>query len=53
MHVNERFEGRFSRVLSLPDDIDPGAVDASYRDGVLRVSVQRRESAQPRRIEVQ
>jgi HSP20 family protein len=53
LHVNERFEGRFSRVLSLPDDIDPGAVDATYRDGVLRVSVKRRESAQPRRIEVQ
>jgi HSP20 family protein len=53
IHINERFEGRFRRVLSLPDDIDPGAVSASYRDGVLRVSVQRRESAQPRRIEVQ
>jgi HSP20 family protein len=53
VHVNERFAGRFSRVISLPDDIDPGAVNASYRDGVLRVSVQRRESAQPRRIEVQ
>jgi len=53
VHVNERFAGRFSRVVSLPDDIDPAAVSASYRDGVLRVSVQRRESAQPRRIEVQ
>lgn len=53
LHINERFEGRFSRVLSLPDDIDPSAVDATYRDGVLRVSVQRRGSAQPRRIEVQ
>jgi HSP20 family protein len=53
VHVKERFEGRFSRVISLPDDIDPGAVNASYRDGVLRVSVRRRESAQPRRIEVQ
>lgn len=52
-HIDERFEGRFARVLSLPDDIDPGAVNASYRDGVLRISVQRRESAQPRRIEVQ
>lgn len=52
-HINERFEGRFRRVLSLPDDIDPSAVNASYRDGVLHVSVQRRESAQPRRIEVQ
>ena len=53
VHINERFEGRFRRVLSLPDDIDPAAVNASYRDGVLHVSVQRRESAQPRRIEVQ
>lgn len=52
-HINERFEGRFRRVVSLPDDIDPGAVQANYRDGVLHVSVQRRESAQPRRIEVQ
>jgi HSP20 family protein len=52
-HINERFQGRFRRVLSLPDDIDPAAVNASYRDGVLHISVQRRESAQPRRIEVQ
>jgi HSP20 family protein len=40
-------------VISLPDDIDPSAVTANYRDGVLHVSVKRRESAQPRRIEVQ
>jgi HSP20 family protein len=52
-HITERFQGRFRRVLSLPDDIDPAAVNASYRDGVLHISVQRRESAQPRRIEVQ
>lgn len=52
-HINERFDGRFRRVVSLPDDIDPAAVNASCRDGVLHVSVQRRESAQPRRIEVQ
>ena len=52
-HIDERFAGRFARVLSLPDDIDPNAVNASYRDGVLRISVQRRESAQPKRIEVQ
>jgi HSP20 family protein len=53
LHINERFSGRFRRVVSLPDDIDPGAVTAAYTDGVLRVSVQRRESARPRRIEVQ
>jgi HSP20 family protein len=53
VHVNERFDGRFRRVISLPDDIDPNAVSADYTDGVLHVSVKRRESAQPRRIEVQ
>ncbi len=52
-HINERFDGRFRRVVSLPDDVDPSGVNANYRDGVLQVSVRRRESAQPRRIEVQ
>ncbi|HJW23438.1 MAG TPA: Hsp20/alpha crystallin family protein [Rhodocyclaceae bacterium] len=53
VHINERFAGRFRRVISLPDDADPNAVTAEYRDGVLHVSVKRRESAQPRRINVQ
>jgi len=53
LHLNERFDGRFRRVVSLPDDIDPAGVTADYHDGVLHVSVKRRESAQPRRIEVQ
>jgi len=53
VHINERFAGRFSRVVSLSDDLDPNAVSADYRDGVLHVSVKRRESAQPRRITVQ
>lgn len=53
VHINERFEGPFRRVISLPDDIDPAGVKASYRDGVLQVSIPRRASAQPRRIEVQ
>ena len=53
IHINERFAGRFSRVVSLSDDLDPNAVSADYRDGVLHVSVKRRESAQPRRITIQ
>jgi HSP20 family protein len=53
LQMNERYAGRFRRVVSLPDDIDPDAVTAAYRDGVLHVSVKRRESSLPRRIEVQ
>ena len=52
VHINERFEGRFRRVLALPDDADPDAVDANLRDGVLHVTIQRRASAQPRRIAI-
>jgi HSP20 family protein len=53
VHINERFEGRFRRVLTLPDDADPDQVDARLREGVLHITVQRRASAQPRRITVQ
>jgi HSP20 family protein len=31
----------------------PNAVDAKYRDGVLRISIGRKQSAQPRRITIQ
>jgi HSP20 family protein len=52
VHINERFAGRFRRVISLPDDADPDAVDARLRDGVLHVTVSRKASAQPRRIAI-
>ena len=51
-YTEERFAGAFRRVISLPDDIDPSRIEARYRDGVLRVSIARRESVQPRRITV-
>lgn len=53
VYTRERSAGRFTRAISLPDDVDPGQVNASYRDGVLQVSIARRESAQPKRINVQ
>jgi len=52
-HIGERFAGPFRRVVSLPDDIDPNAVEARYRDGVLHVSLKRHEAARPRRIDIQ
>ena len=52
VHVNERFHGRFRRVLTLPDDADPDRIDARMADGVLRVTIPRRALAQPRRIDV-
>ena len=48
----ERYHGEFRRVITLPEDVDPEQVDAKYRDGVLQITVRRRESAQPRQIAV-
>ncbi|HZQ74985.1 MAG TPA: Hsp20/alpha crystallin family protein [Burkholderiales bacterium] len=52
VHLNERFAGRFHRVISLADDLDPNEVRATYREGVLHISIKRRESAIPRRINI-
>lgn len=52
VYAQERFAGRFRRVISLPEDADPAKVDATYRDGILRFTVAKRESTKPRRIEV-
>jgi HSP20 family protein len=52
VYARERFAGRFRRVVSLPEEADPARVDANYRDGVLRISVAKRASSQPRRIDV-
>lgn len=53
VHIDERFAGRFRRVVSLSDDIDPDGVSARYQDGVLHVRVKRRAASQPRRIAIQ
>ena len=52
VHLDERFAGRFRRVVALPDDVDTEAIEAQCRDGVLHVSVKRRAEAQARRIAV-
>ena len=52
VYAQERFSGKFRRVISLPEDADPARVQANYRDGVLRISIAKRESSLPRRIEV-
>lgn len=52
VYARERGEGAFTRVVSLPEDADAERVDAAYRNGILRITVQKREASRPRRIEV-
>jgi HSP20 family protein len=51
-YAQERFTGKFRRVISLPEDADPAKVEAKFRDGILHVTVAKRESSKPRQITV-
>ncbi len=49
----ERPQGSFTRQLQVGDALDTNKVQATYDDGVLRLTIPVSEAAQPRRIEVQ
>ena len=51
-HRVERGYGAFRRSFTVPSSIDGSRVDASYRDGVLTVTLPRREETKPRQIQV-
>jgi HSP20 family protein len=51
-HRVERSYGKFCRRFRLPSAVDRGSVDASYRDGVLRVELRKKESDDPRAVRV-
>ena len=48
----ERPRGVFSRQLFLGENLDPDRIEASYHNGVLRLSIPVAEKAKPRRIKV-
>jgi HSP20 family protein len=52
VHRRERVSGVFDRTISVPIRIDPDAVKAEYRDGVLALFIPRAESDKPRTIKI-
>ena len=40
-------------MVTLTDDLDTNADRARYRDGLLHISIKRREAAQPRKINIE
>ena len=52
VYAHERFAGKFRRVIALPEDAEPSRVEATYKNGVLKVVVPKRESSKPRQIQV-
>ncbi len=48
----ERFDGKFKRVITLPEDVDADKAEAVYQDGVLHISMAKPVEVQPRQIQV-
>lgn len=46
----ERYEGDMSRSITLPTQIEPEKVEATYEHGVLTLRIPKSESALPRQI---
>jgi HSP20 family protein len=51
-HRSERFAGRFQRSVTLPVSVDAEKIKATYKDGILSVTMPKAEEAKPKQIHV-
>jgi HSP20 family protein len=51
-HRRERAAGTFHRSLTLPTKVDPEDVKATYKDGVLTVSLRKQKATVPKQITI-
>ncbi|MGD9369395.1 MAG: Hsp20/alpha crystallin family protein [Desulfobacteraceae bacterium] len=51
-HRREREAGRFSRIITMPTEIDPERIEAKLQDGVLTIRVPKAEAVKPRQITI-
>ena len=49
----ERVSGKFVRTFSLPENVQTDAIKASFKDGVLELTIPKQAKPEPRKIEVQ
>lgn len=49
---SERRYGKFSRVFSLPQNVNSDAIEASFENGVLEVKLPKEEKSQSKKIQI-
>lgn len=53
VHRVERSYGRFIRTLNVGTNVDTSKIQASYKDGVLQLTVPKSEAAKPKSVDIQ
>jgi HSP20 family protein len=51
-HRVERSYGQFYRSFTLPPNVNADAINAQFKDGVLRLTIPKREESKPKQISV-
>jgi HSP20 family protein len=52
-HRIERSYGKFSRTITLPTAVDADRIKATYKDGILNITLPKPESIKPKQIDVE
>jgi HSP20 family protein len=52
VYKKETWEGSFQRTVSMPSGVDGDKVEATFTDGVLKITLPKREEAKTKRIEL-
>jgi HSP20 family protein len=52
VHVSERHWGSYKRAFELPEDASHDRIHASYKDGVLELTIEKRPESKPVKIQI-
>lgn len=51
-HRREREAGKFSRIITMPTEIDPDRIEARLQDGIMTIQVPKADAVKPRQITI-
>lgn len=51
-HCSERFSGPFTRTIPIADNVERDKIEATYKDGILKLVLPKSEESKPKKIEI-
>jgi len=51
-YVRERIRGQWSRSIQLPEPVNKDNIDATFKDGILRIVLEKQQKNEPHKIKI-